>query len=77
MNARTTLVGRLLGIAKRRKTKTVTSDDAQRILDRLDYKASRNLIGGVLRSHFKSVGFVRSTRPSNKGRTVRVWKATA
>ena len=69
-----TLVKQLTTLGKRRKTRTVTSDDAQRLLDRVGYPGNRNLIGGVLRSHFKSVGFTRSTRPSNRGRTIRVWK---
>lgn len=77
MNTVDRLTKHLLSLANRRTTKTVTSDDAQRILDRWNYDGSRNVIAGVLRSKFKSVGFTRSAVPTNKSRTIRVWKAVA
>lgn len=67
------LVRHLTGLANRRSTGTVTSDDAQRILNRWHYTGNRNLIGGVLRRNFKSVGYTRSAVDSNKSRTIRVW----
>lgn len=71
----TRLTNHLLSLANRRSTGTVTSDDAQRILNRWNYNGNRNVIGGILRSNFRSVGFTRSTVPTNKDRTIRVWKA--
>lgn len=67
------LVRHLTSLAARRGSHTVTSDDAQRILNRWNYTGNRNLIGGVLRQNFRSVGYTRSKVESNKDRTIRVW----
>ena len=67
------LTRKLVSVARRNGV--VTADDAQRYLDRINYTGSRALIGAVLRNSFTSVGNTRSKVPSNRSRTIRVWKA--
>lgn len=77
MSVATRLTNHLVSLANRRTTKTVTADDAQRILDRWNYRGRRSVIGGVLRNPtFRSVGYTRSKVPSNRDRTIRVWKTS-
>lgn len=54
----------------------VTADDAQRYLDRIDYRGNRTVIGSVLRRpNFRPRGYTKATTPSSKHRTIRVWAA--
>ena len=71
------LTKHLTSLANRRVGGTVTADDAQRVLDRWNYRGERQVIGNVLRTRFTSVGFARSTVKSNRSRTIRVWTPAA
>ena len=68
------LVKHLTSLAGRRANGVVTADDAQRVLNRWNYRGNRSFIGGALLGNFKSVGYTRSITPTNRDRTIRVWK---
>ena len=78
-NAKERLVTRLIRTAKRRKNRSVTADDAQKILTDIGYKGYRAFVGTVLKgnANFTRTGYTKSEIPSNKHRAIGTWRLRA
>lgn len=77
--AKNTLVRTLVSTARRRKSRSVNADDAQKILTKLGYRGYRAFVGSVLKSneHFTRTGYTKSQIPSNRHRTISTWRLRA
>ena len=81
MDSAVQLESYLKGLAKRRKTRRVSADDAHRFLDRQGVNGNRvSLINRVFNNasdSFKPVGTIFSERPIAKRRTITAWELVA